>query len=138
MSPFEIVAGKWIPGEKNSITGKAFVVPNTGNARLKVQFFWPFKGDYQIIALDENYQYALVGSKNRKYLWILSRSPEMEDGLYTDLKKHATEQGFDVGPIIRTGQVDRIIVLYGIPGPAFDTYAAFSNSCMDCNVQTYD
>ena len=63
-------SGKW-----KSITGKAFVIPNSGNSKLKVQFFWPFKGDYWIIELDKDYNFAVVGNQSRKYLWILSRTP---------------------------------------------------------------
>ncbi len=83
--------------------GKAFIVPNTGNAKLKVQFFWPFKGDYWIIALDTlNYQYSMVGEPGRKYLWILSRNPKLEPEIFSMLKKQATEQGFDVTKLIVT------------------------------------
>src|SRR6056297_2005 len=48
--------GKW-----SSIKGKAFIVENSGNAKLKVQFFWPFRGDYWIIELADDYSYAVVG-----------------------------------------------------------------------------
>ena len=55
------------------------------NAKLQVQFFWPFRGDYWVIELDDDYQYAVVGHPDRSYLWILSRTPQMEDSLYNDL-----------------------------------------------------
>lgn len=51
-----------INGKESYIKGKAFVVKNTGNAKLKVQFFWPFKGDYWIIALADDYSYAVVSA----------------------------------------------------------------------------
>ena len=92
-------SGKW-----TSITGKAFPVPNTGNAHLKVRFFWPLKGDYQILALDRNYRYALVGDKSRKYLWILSRTPQLDQKIVDSLLAQASDQGFDVEKVIYTKQ----------------------------------
>jgi apolipoprotein D and lipocalin family protein len=85
-------------------TAKAFVVPGTGNARLKVQFFWPFKGDYWIIALDDNYRYALVGHPCRRYLWILSRTPSMAEGTYAALVETARSKGYDVDRLERIPQ----------------------------------
>lgn len=84
-------------------TGKAFIVPNSGNAKLKVQFFWPFKGDYWIIALDkENYQWVVVGEPKRKYLWILARHASIDKSLFSRLKDIAREKGFDVSRLIVT------------------------------------
>ena len=85
-----------ITGKESYIKGKAFVVKNTGNAKLKVQFFWPFRGKYWIIDLAEDYSYAVVGHPNRKYLWILSRSPHMDRDLYNDIVQRTEEKGFDV------------------------------------------
>jgi apolipoprotein D and lipocalin family protein len=59
-------------------------------------------GDYRIIALDEDYRYALVGSSDRKYLWILSRTKTLDDDVYKRLLATAVEQGFNVNQIIRT------------------------------------
>lgn len=81
--------------EWEEATGKAFPVEGTNNSKLKVQFFWPFKGDYFIIALDEDYQYAMVGAPSREYLWILSRSPEMETSVQQSLMQKAESLGFD-------------------------------------------
>ncbi len=90
--------------ESDEVTGKAFIVPNSGNAKLKVQFFWPFKGDYWIIGLDkENYQWVVVGEPKRKYLWILARQASIEKDLFNRLKVLAKEKGFDVSKLIVTG-----------------------------------
>lgn len=83
-------------GKETSIEGKAFVKDKKSNAKLAVQFFWPFRGKYWVIELDENYQYAVVGHPNRNYLWILSRTPQMDKVLYDDLVLRAKEKGFDV------------------------------------------
>ncbi len=65
--------------------GKARVVDKATGAKLKVSFFWPFWGSYWIIGLDADYQWAVVGHPNRNYLWILGRSPQMDDALYDKL-----------------------------------------------------
>jgi apolipoprotein D and lipocalin family protein len=56
-------------------SGHAWPVDNGANARLKVSFFWPFRADYWVIGLDDNYRWAVVGNPNREYLWVLSRTP---------------------------------------------------------------
>ena len=85
-------------------TAKAFVVPDTGNSQLKVQFFWPFKGDYWIVALDDEYRYALVGHPCREYLWILSRTPVMDKKTYDDLVETARSKGYSVEKLERIHQ----------------------------------
>lgn len=93
-----------ISGKQTYIKGKAFVVKNSGNAKLKVQFFWPFKGKYWIIDLADDYSYAVVGHPNRKYLWILSRTPILNETLYQQIILRVKEKGFDVTKIIITKQ----------------------------------
>ena len=61
-------------------------------------------GDYRIIALDEQYQYALVGSNDRKYLWILSRTKTLSDSIHKKLLGVASGQGFDTAAMVRTPQ----------------------------------
>jgi apolipoprotein D and lipocalin family protein len=86
----------------NTITGKAFVVDGSNNSRLKVQFFWPFKGDYYIIDLADDYSYALVGHPNRQYLWLLCRNAHPDESVFTHLYAKAAENGFDTTQIVRT------------------------------------
>lgn len=93
-----------INGRQTYIKGKAFVVANNGNAKLKVQFFWPFKGDYWIIDLAKDYSYAVVGHPNRKYLWILSRTPTMNETIYRQIIASIQDKGFDSTKIKRTTQ----------------------------------
>ncbi len=85
-------------------TAKAYVVPGTGNAQLKVQFFWPFKGDYWIIALDDEYQWAVVGHPCRNYLWIMSRTPTMDQKIYDMLVETAESKGYPVAELLRIPQ----------------------------------
>lgn len=90
--------------EVDDVEGKAFIVEGTNNAKLKVQFFWPFKGDYWIIELDDNYQYAVVGTPSRKYLWILSRKPVLDDNIYQMLLQKIKDKNFDITKIQKTNQ----------------------------------
>ena len=87
-----------------SITGKAWVPDQKESGRLKVRFFWPFAGDYYIIALDDNYQYALVGSPSRKFLWILSKVKSMDPNVYDNYLSIASEKGFDTSNLILVNQ----------------------------------
>ena len=64
-------------GKLDVAKGKAKVADTKSNAKLRVTFFWPFYGDYWIIGLDPDYRWAVVGEPSRKYLWILSRTPEL-------------------------------------------------------------
>jgi lipocalin len=77
------------------ITGTAWVPDAQFPGRLKVRFFWPFSGDYYIMELDDNYEYALVGSPTRNFLWVLSRTKTMDQEVYDQLMEIAQQQGFD-------------------------------------------
>jgi apolipoprotein D and lipocalin family protein len=87
-----------------SAKGTAKVVDKKTNAKLKVTFFWPFYGHYWIIGLGENYEYAVVGHPDRKYLWVLSRTPEMEETLYNEILGRIKQQGYDVSKLMKTQQ----------------------------------
>ena len=92
-----------VNGEPNEAKGKAFVVENSGNAKFRVQFFWPFRGNYWIIELDkENYSYAVIGEPSRKYLWILAREPKMDETTYNMLVEKCRQKGFDVAKLQKT------------------------------------
>lgn len=94
-----------VTGKQSYIKGKAFVVKNSGNAKLRVQFFWPFRADYWIIDLADDYSYAVVGHPNRKYLWILSRTPQMQDSVYQQITQKMANKGFDISKLNRTNQI---------------------------------
>lgn len=91
-------------GKISTIVGKAFIEPNSGNAKLKVQFFWPFKADYWIIDLADDYSYAVVSHPNKKYLWILSRQPKIEAQVYLKILENLMSKGFDCTKLITTMQ----------------------------------
>jgi len=97
-------------GKLTEAVGEAKLADRKGpNSRLKVRFapgflsFLPFVwGDYQIIGLAPDYTHAVVGAPDRKYLWILSRDPRMDEATYLRLTEAARSQGFDVSRLIRT------------------------------------
>jgi len=85
--------------------GKAEVVDAATNAKLKVWFFWPFKGNYWIIDLSPYYQCVVVGEPSRKYLWILSRTPTMDEAVYQGIIERLSQKGYDPAKLRRTAQV---------------------------------
>ena len=92
-------------GPYKSITGQAKIVKGSNNAKLKVSLFRPFWGDYWIINLDqENYQWAIVSAPSRKTLWILSRTPEMDNALYEKLVEFCKGAGLNTKLLLKTDQ----------------------------------
>ena len=92
-------------GALREVEGVAWVVdPAEGNAKLRVQFFWPFSGAYWIIELDEDYRYAVVGHPSREYLWILSRTPQIDASVYDALLERIQAHGYELAPLQRTLQ----------------------------------
>lgn len=87
-------------GGMKEAKGWAKVVDRTTGAKLKVTFFWPFFGDYWILDLDDAYTRVLVGSPDRRFLWILSRTPRMEPAVYAELSARATALGFDPSRLV--------------------------------------
>ena len=94
-----------INGRLSYIKGKALVEKNSANTKLNVRFFWPFTGKYWIIDLADDYTYAVVSHPNRKYLWILSRTPAMEEMRYTQIINRLKEKGFDLAKLTKTVQL---------------------------------
>ena len=67
---------------------------------LRVSFFGPFFGDYRIMMLDEDYQYVLVGGSTDKYLWILARTPQLDDATLSLILAEADRRGYDTSKLI--------------------------------------
>jgi apolipoprotein D and lipocalin family protein len=93
-----------LEGKLKQVTGRAKVVDSDTNAKLKVSFFAPFWGKYWIIDLDQGYQWAVVGEPKRKYLWILSRTPSMDDDIYQQILARLPDKGYDPDGLQRTVQ----------------------------------
>ena len=94
-----------VNGKQSYIKGKAFVEKDSGSAKLKVQFFWPFKAKYWIIDLADDYSFAVVSHPNKKYLWILSRTPKMDDTVYQEIILRLKSKGFNLAVLQKTEQL---------------------------------
>jgi apolipoprotein D and lipocalin family protein len=86
---------------KTSI-GKAKFVGPTDEGKLKVSFFGPFYAPYNVIAIDKDYQYALVAGKNLDYLWILSRTPVIPAAIRTAYLNQAQSLGYNIHQLVWT------------------------------------
>jgi apolipoprotein D and lipocalin family protein len=97
-------------GEMSEVTGKARRASKDGpNSKLEVRFapswlsFLPFVwGDYWIMVLAPDYSYVAIGGPDRKYLWILSRTPAMEEGTLQMVLKQVKQNGYDLAGLMRT------------------------------------
>ncbi len=99
------VLNKCKKGDRDvEISGKAFPDDDGSNSKLKVQFFPLLKSPYWIIDLAKDYSYAVVGTPNRKYLWILSRTPKMDENTYQEILKRVKNKEFDIEKLNRTEQ----------------------------------
>jgi len=99
-----------LPAKDNKLkeaTGRAWVKDTVSNSKLKVQFFLKgiklgfLSGDYWIVELDDDYSHVIVGSPNRKYLWILARTPTLDDQTYQGLLDKASSMQFDVNQLLK-------------------------------------
>lgn len=83
------------------VEGKAYFIESDDVGRLKVSFFGPFYGAYNIIELDkQDYRYALVCGPNKSYLWILAREPILDQSTIDHLLAIASTYGFDTNRLI--------------------------------------
>lgn len=87
--------------EWNEAVGKAYFIDEPDVGRLKVSFFGPFYGAYNVLELDKkNYEYALVAGPDTGYLWILARSPDLDAGIVAALVEKAARLGFQTDDLI--------------------------------------
>jgi apolipoprotein D and lipocalin family protein len=109
----DVLNETWLDGKRSYIHGKAWKVDlDSPDAKLKVRFvvppflpIFPVTGDYWVMKLDKEYQWALVGQPSRKFLWVLSRTPELSEEIYKELLDHATNEGYDVSRLEKTKQL---------------------------------
>ena len=92
-------------GKRSGIKGKAFPEEGSGNAKLKVLFFWPFTGKYWIIDLAPDYSYAVVGHPDRESLWILSRTPQLPSDVYSGILARLEAKAYNTERLKLTDQL---------------------------------
>jgi len=95
---------KSLRGKLSKATGKAKIIDPRKPRNIKVSFFLFFYAPYNILELDKNYQYALIGSNSANYLWILSRTPQQDEETYTMLLDKAQKRGYDIRNLIKVMQ----------------------------------
>ena len=93
-----------LDGELSVAEGKAKIPDKSQPGKLKVSFFWIFYGDYNVLELDENYQYVMLGSSTPKYFWILSRTPQMDAATYEMLLEKARKRGYNLDRLYKVPQ----------------------------------
>lgn len=91
-------------GKHKSAVGKARLNDAKNPRCLEVSFFLFFYAPYNILEIDDNYQYALIGSNTENYLWILSRTPEMDSSIYQMLLDKARKRGYNTDKLIKVVQ----------------------------------
>lgn len=93
-----------LDGERKVALGKAKIAGKPTDGHLKVSFFLFFYADYFIMDLDPEYRWALIGSKSDKYLWILSRTPQLDDQTYNMILNKARGLGYDLKLLYKVPQ----------------------------------
>jgi apolipoprotein D and lipocalin family protein len=87
-----------LDGELSIAEGKAKLTGEPG--KLKVSFFWIFYGDYFVLELGDDYRWVLIGSSSEKFLWILSRTPELEKNVREHILEKTRQRGYDTSKLI--------------------------------------
>ena len=94
---YDAVGRRW-----KEVRGRAVFVGDPGVGRLKVSFFGPFYGAYNVIALDrERYSWAMVCGPSREYLWVLARTPDLDPEILIRLVQQAAALDFEIARLIR-------------------------------------
>jgi apolipoprotein D and lipocalin family protein len=91
-------------GKQHIVHAKGFVDKDSGNSQWKVQYLWPFKADYRIIELADDYSYTVVGHPDHKFLYIMSRTPVMNEFQYRAILDRCSKKGYDIGRVRRQQQ----------------------------------
>ncbi len=101
----DVINSGWKDGKLKVANGKAKQPePLTEPSRLKVSFFLFFYSEYNVLMIDDEYRYSLVGSRSKDYLWILSRTPSIPKDVKKSILKEAARLGYDTSKLIWVDQ----------------------------------
>ena len=92
-------------GKLHHADGRGWVIDKSGNARLKVSYFWPFSKEYVFIDQGKEYEYSVICTADRKNLWIISRSPVISDEIFAGIASNIEKQGFQRERLIKTEHI---------------------------------
>jgi len=93
-------------GPKKTLHAKGFVQEDGRGAIWRMQFVWPFKADYRVIYLAEDYSVTIIGREARDYLWVMARTPALPDAQLDTLLRFCEEQGYDLSELRMVPQGD--------------------------------
>lgn len=91
-------------GEKKRYEPRGFVKDGTGNAIWGMRFVWPIKADYRIVYLDEEYDITIIGRNKRDYVWLMARSPELDENQYQRALDIIEQAGYDLSGLRKVPQ----------------------------------
>ena len=91
-------------GEAKVMNPKGFVIPGTNNAIWGMQFMWPIKAEYVISHVDAGYTETIIARSARDYVWIMARTPTIDDQRYTALVKKVADMGYDLSKLVKVPQ----------------------------------
>jgi len=91
-------------GELKRYEPTGFVEDDASNAVWGMRFVWPFKADYRILYVDEDYSQTVIGRRKRDYVWIMARTPEIPEAEYRDLVALVAQQGYDIEELRKVPQ----------------------------------
>jgi apolipoprotein D and lipocalin family protein len=91
-------------GPEKQYHPRGYVRNTETNAEWGMQFIWPFKGDYRIIYLDDDYSVTIIGRNKRDYVWLMARTPEMSDEAYREAEQFIKRAGYDTADLQRVPQ----------------------------------
>ena len=92
-------------GKHKQYNPTGFIVDTQSNALWDMQFIWPFKAEYRVIYLDDDYQNTIIGRSKRDYVWLMSRQPDMDETSYQSLLAFIESQGYDINKVQKVPQV---------------------------------
>jgi apolipoprotein D and lipocalin family protein len=90
--------------KSNADNPRGYVRDEKSNAVWGMQFFWPFKAEYRIIFLNEDYSTTVIGRTKRDYVWIMARQPAISDEEYDFILNFLQEQGYDISKVLKVPQ----------------------------------
>jgi len=94
-------------GKKKTYHSRAFVRDKNSNAVWGVQFIWPFKAEYRIMYLNNDYSQTIVGRTKRDYVWLMARTPSISEADYQSRLKLIQDEGYDISKIRKVPQQKR-------------------------------
>jgi|694.fasta_scaffold02109_17 apolipoprotein D and lipocalin family protein len=112
-------------GEAKVMNPKGFVIPGTNNAIWGMQFIWPIKAEYVISHVDADYTETIIARSARDYVWIMARTPTIDDARYAALVKKVADMGYDLSKLVKVPQT---------PAPAVAAVAAAAVPQMSAEV----